>query len=209
MKRIFKSLVLIAFGLFITPTINAQTCSTCNGKGYLLQSESCPSCHYGYIESTVTKDCNRCYGSGTVSTTCDNCSGKGTVLKSVNRVCPKCNGTNVVTARVSGGQCRSCSGSGKDYSTGKRCSTCNGEGVIYKYEETTCLNCVRGYVTNMENVTCSKCNGSGSVSKTCPQCQGRRHYTEKITTPCVVCGGTGSKTVKQTCPTCYGTGKSN
>lgn len=201
--------ILLGFALFFITKSNAQTCSTCNGRGYLLQSERCPSCSNGYIESTVTKDCSRCYGSGTVSATCDRCSGRGTEHKNVSRICPKCNGTNVVKARVGGKQCPSCAGSGKNYDTGLRCSTCNGEGSIYRTEETTCLNCSRGYITNVEEVACSKCNGSGSVSKTCPQCQGRRHYTERITTPCVVCGGSGSRTIKSTCPSCNGTGKGN
>lgn len=191
----------------------AQVCTTCNGRGYLEQSTTCGSCQYGYVQSTVKRDCTRCYGAGTISERCSKCSGRRVQIRPTQKVCSYCNGSTYVKSKVKTGQCKRCMGTGNTeqriggHTPGTRCPDCNGEGCLYEIQEIHCPHCVRGYVSSSEQIPCSQCNGNGTETKTCPQCGGRRQYTETTTTPCSACGGTGNKTVRNTCPTCHGSGK--
>ena len=206
MKKLF-----IALFIFLVTDAIAQNCTTCGGRGYLVQNTPCRSCQYGYVQSTTTRDCSRCYGRGSVSVTCNKCSGNRTKYEKRNYRCTQCKGSGYEKTKVDKGQCRTCLGTGNiERNIGYRgtsCTTCGGEGKLYEIREINCRNCVKGIVSRVEQVPCSQCNGSGSVGEVCPQCNGRRKLTEQTTTPCSVCRGTGNKEVRNTCTFCRGTGR--
>jgi molecular chaperone DnaJ len=65
-----------------------DTCSNCNGNGYIEQPGVCPQCKgKGTIEQTGGRmkfniTCPRCHGTGKNSSTCPVCHGEGTVERS-------------------------------------------------------------------------------------------------------------------------------
>ncbi len=193
--KFFALIMMFVLGGSVAVAQTRHTCPSCNGEGKTV--ERCPNgCHNGAIY------CVTCDYSGTVKERCPNCTN-GYVTKKVRNTCSNCGGQRYF--RVEDRKNCSCRGGKRPVNQNGQviyinCNRCNGTGYLTSYHNENCSTCngsgYNGYSETQER--CSNCGGSGSISKTCPKCNGNRSYM------CPRCSGYANITVK--CSRCNGNG---
>ena len=202
MNKSFKVLFVVLF-LISTINISAQhtyECPVCHGKKTIPAVCTNPECHNGVVY------CEKCDYSGTINQRCDACEGTGVIAKVKDLPCPVCKGEKGFI-KEKHEPCDKCGGRNGKVPTmqnGQKvyidCKFCKGKGYTvtkYKAARRTCGGTgKKGQETYYEK--CNICQGSGSVTKTCEQCDGKGCFV------CPTCQGYGNISI--TCERCHGEG---